>query len=116
MYEVYCEAPEPWTQATRDAFDRAILKFVESPISLDDYHGADPEDNNADAQLAAGSEDYVGWGANAHPDADGPVFDTADAAQRFKWTLDDQLAEVGVSNAHTSIHGWLPVEEVTVRQ
>jgi hypothetical protein len=82
LYEVSVEADEPWTIGQRKAYNDALLDFVESNLTPED-RGKNDEFIDADAQIAAWDNTYLGMGQNAHPEADGPVFESLDRAQKF---------------------------------
>jgi len=95
LIEVNIEANEPWTAGQRIAFDTAVMEYVESNLNVAEYAGSANFD--ADAQLTANGAGYIGWGANAHDDADGPVFDDSNAAQRFADIVRSHVCNLGMT-------------------
>lgn len=80
LWEVFVTADEPWHQELKDAYSRAVLDLVESPLNDSEYRDSG-EDH--DGQLTTGCPSYAGWGTNVHPDAEGPVFSKLADAQRL---------------------------------
>lgn len=99
MHEVIIEADEPWHDGLRRSVAEGILAATDSSLGLD-LDDQTVAMFDADAQLAANVPAYIGYGSNAHPAAEGFVFETARAAQ---FVADCLLDHVG---HEATVHVW----------
>lgn len=89
IYEVVVDSPQPGSaEEVEAAYDAAIREFAGSP----------PDEAPSEALYWIKS--FAGWGLNAHPDADGPVFEDLQDAERLadaiRRALGALTANVGV--------------------
>jgi len=86
-YEVYTQADEPWTTGQKTAYSYAVRQYLmDSNIAIADSDDID--------DLLTPDPDYAGMGANAHPDADGPVFTSEIAAKNFAAFVEDNCRQM----------------------
>ncbi len=98
LYEVAIIAPEPWHAGLQRAYNEGILDYVESNLTIEQYEDTDePFYSAADDQLAAYDSGYVGYGLNAHPQADQFVFSSQDSANKFQATMREHVSVAGAS-------------------
>lgn len=99
MNEVMITGNELWTNGQRAAVRDAVLAFCEcAPEVVDRYVAQGFGNSDASALLAAFcGEEYVGYGIDAHQDADQFVFASATVAQAFANALWDGVARLGLT-------------------